>query len=157
VATEPCCAAHDELRFGQLGRYAEDLLQTLRACEAAYQQLFAYVQDLQRVIRERDRALEQAQAAAEAKNVLLANMSHEFRTPLTSILGFAELLVSRSVSAADRDLLARIHRAGRRVEGLVENLLTMARIDSGAHTAALAPCDLAALLRDECARFASRA
>jgi signal transduction histidine kinase len=135
----------------------EDPIQSARMHEAAYQQLYAYVQDLHRVIAERNRALDAARAAEAAKRNFLANMSHEFRTPLTAILGFAEFLRTKQSDAKDGELLARIVLAARSIDGLVDNLLTMARLDAG--TLPLEPklCDVAALVVEESAQFEARA
>jgi len=143
--------------YHQLQRYAHDLQQTLRAREDAYRQLFAYTQDLQSVIRQRNSALAEARVAAVAKSRLIANMSHEFRTPLTVILGFTELLAGTTRDAGQKDLFSRILAAGSRVEGLVANLLTLARLDTGALPVRAESFDVCALLRQDSAAFAERA
>ena len=136
---------------------AEALSATLRERELAYQQLYAYVKDLLNVIAQRDRALAEANAAAAAKSQLLSNMSHEFKTPLTSILGFSELLARNNTDAATRDLLTRIHNAGKRIDGMVNNLLTMARLNAGAMPIELGLCDIGVVVQEESVRFAARA
>ena len=73
-------------------------------------------------------ALRQAQIAIEARQQFLGNMSHEMRTPLNGIIGFAELLVLRNGGKHDKvDEYARgIRESGYRLLELVEGLLSLA-------------------------------
>ncbi len=69
------------------------------------------------------------------RNVLLASISHDFRTPLASILGSATSLIDyrdRLNSAAQSDLLTQIKSEAERLDLMVRNLLAMMRIDAGA-------------------------
>ena len=98
---------------------------------------------------------ERAQAAAEAANVaksrFLATMSHELRTPLNAIAGHVQLVelgIHGPVTAAQREALARVQRAGRHLVALVGDVLDFARIESGRTEYALADVPLAALVAD---------
>ena len=79
-----------------------------------------------------------ARAAAETervRNTLLASVSHDFRTPLSSILGSATSLLDygdRLEPAAHKDLLGQIKQEAEGLDGMVRNLLAIARIDAGA-------------------------
>jgi two-component system phosphate regulon sensor histidine kinase PhoR len=74
----------------------------------------------------------------------VANVSHELRTPLTAIRGYAEALRDETLSAADRErFLAIIDRHAGRMARLVQDLLRLARIESGQDELRLAPCDVA--------------
>lgn len=67
------------------------------------------------------------------KDEFVSVTTHELRTPVTAILGFAELLRRHDDQLDDarrRELLERIHGSGRRLDGLVEDLLTMSRARS---------------------------
>jgi signal transduction histidine kinase len=93
------------------------------------------------VARERASAkahLRAAQHAAEqssrAKSVFLTSMSHEFRTPLNAILGFAELLHSNEAKPLDKEQsrsIGHILNAGQYLLGLVTQVLEMSRIEAG--------------------------
>jgi len=95
------------------------------------------------IIVARDRAiakahLRAAQHAAEqssrAKSVFLRSMSHEFRTPLNAILGFAQLLASSAAKPLDKEQLTamgHISTSGQYLLGLVTQVLEMSRIESG--------------------------
>lgn len=73
-----------------------------------------------------------AQAANRAKTEFLARVSHEFRTPLTSLLGFINLMrIEDDLSPAALDDLAYIERSARQLSSLVEDLLDSASLASG--------------------------
>jgi signal transduction histidine kinase len=75
-----------------------------------------------------------AQAASRMKSVFLANMSHELRTPLTGIIGFAEILVDGKVGTLDeqqRDFLQDILSNAKHLLGLINDVLDLARVESG--------------------------
>ncbi len=75
-----------------------------------------------------------ATAANQAKTTFLANMSHELRTPLTSIIGYAELLLeddpTEDLDQLNRDIKA-IHSSGNHLLSLVNEILDLAKIESG--------------------------
>ncbi|HEX6209243.1 MAG TPA: ATP-binding protein [Methylomirabilota bacterium] len=102
-----------------------------------------------------------AEALAEldrAKTRFFSNVSHEFRTPLTLMLGPLEELLERSpptVSHDDHATLAVIHRNGRRLLKLVNTLLDFSRIQAGRNEAVYEPTDLAALTTDLAGVFRS--
>jgi two-component system sensor histidine kinase KdpD len=70
------------------------------------------------------------------RNSLLSAISHDLRTPLTSIVGFASVLEDQqpvtSSRDSSRDLIHAIHEEALRMSGLVTNLLDMARLEAGA-------------------------
>ncbi|MEO1295440.1 MAG: ATP-binding protein, partial [Cyanobacteria bacterium J06636_16] len=77
-------------------------------------------------------AKEAAEGASRAKSNFLANMSHELRTPLNAVLGFSELMTrDNSVSLQHQDYLDIINRSGRHLLSLINNVLDMAKIESG--------------------------
>ncbi len=82
----------------------------------------------------------------------IANVSHELRTPLTSISGYAETMLegSTELSAQTRDFLSIICRNAARMTRLTEDLLALARIESGEYKLSLKPV-LAERLIDEAA------
>ncbi|MEV0395650.1 SpoIIE family protein phosphatase [Polymorphospora rubra] len=86
-----------------------------------------------------------AQLAAldRAKTNFFSNVSHEFRTPLTLILGpLEEALAGPDLSAADRDALELMHRNALRLLKLVNTVLDFSRIGSGRVGASYQPTDL---------------
>ncbi len=78
---------------------------------------------------------EQAQAEAEranaAKSEFLSRMSHELRTPLNAILGFGQLLEMDAQTDRQREKLSHILKGGKHLLGLINEVLDIARIESG--------------------------
>jgi len=91
---------------------------------------------------------ERVRAANRRRHDYFRTASHELRTPMASILGFSELLLKRDFDAATgRELIDIIHRQANRLIGLVNQMLDLARIDSGGSDQLHpAPLDLAQVL-----------
>jgi two-component system sensor histidine kinase KdpD len=94
--------------------------------------------ELERLARERDRMqAEMVEAEAlrrsdELKTALLRSISHDLRTPLTSIIASGAALDSTTLTASERhELSAAIVAGGERLSRLVENLLDMSRLEAG--------------------------
>jgi PAS domain S-box-containing protein len=90
-----------------------------------------------------------AQDASRAKDEFMASMSHELRTPLTAIIGYTELLGDEIVgplNATQREQLARIRASGNLLLALVDQILDLARVDSGEHAPRVAEVSAAAVV-----------
>jgi len=102
-----------------------------------------------------------AEALAEidrAKTAFFSNVSHEFRTPLTLMLGpLEEMLKENQISPAVREKADIAHRNSLRLLKLVNSLLDFSRIEAGRSKASYAPVDLAAITRDLTSNFRSAA
>ena len=93
------------------------------------------------------RAKVAAESANKAKSVFLANMSHELRTPMNAILGFAQLLSRDSqLSTLHQEHLTTIIRSGKHLMNIINEILEMARIESGRVTLNVAAFDLQKML-----------
>jgi len=86
----------------------------------------------------------------------VANASHELRTPLTSIRGFVEALEDGGLEEHEtaRRFLSRIRANADRMASLVDDLLQLSRLESGALAATLEPVDCGAVASDVVASFA---
>ena len=101
----------------------------------------AMAMDNARLYREAEKAREEAVAAVaratfadRAKTDFLATMSHELRTPLNAIAGYAELLelgMRGPVSEQQREAIARIRRSQQHLLGIVNDVLTFAKTETG--------------------------
>ena len=100
-----------------------------------------------------------AEALAEldrAKTAFFSNVSHEFRTPLTLMLGpLEEAIADDRVPQSVRERLELAERNAGRLQRLVNSLLDFSRIEAGRTQATYEPTDLAALTRDLASTFRS--
>jgi two-component system phosphate regulon sensor histidine kinase PhoR len=78
----------------------------------------------------------------------IANVSHELRTPLTSLLGYTETLLDETADSKAREFLEIMRRNAQRMSRLTEDLLTLARVESGEDALQPAPVPAHDLLRD---------
>ncbi len=97
-------------------------------------------------LAEHKRAL--AEQASEAKSRFLATLGHEVRTPMTGVLGMAELLCTTRLDARQRSHVDAIRRAGEHLLRLVNDALDLARIEAGKLQLAEADFALRPLLDD---------
>jgi signal transduction histidine kinase/DNA-binding response OmpR family regulator len=93
-------------------------------------------------------ARDEALQATQAKTAFLAATSHELRTPLNSILGFTQLLAMSRLTLDDQDSVQRIFAAGRHLLALINELIDIARIESGELSLSLEPVALEPLAHE---------
>ncbi|TPG17625.1 response regulator [Sphingomonas koreensis] len=87
--------------------------------------------------------------ALAAKTEFLATTSHEIRTPLNGILGMTQvMLADRALDAALRDRLGVVHSAGITMRALVDDILDVAKMETGNMTIEHAPMNICAILSD---------
>ena len=89
-----------------------------------------------------------AEQHSEAKSRFLATLGHEIRTPMTGVLGMAELLQGSALDPQQRHQVDAIQRAGRHLLRLVNDALDLARIEAGKLVLDDSPFELAPLLQD---------
>ncbi|MDB5423385.1 MAG: integral rane sensor hybrid histidine kinase, partial [Phenylobacterium sp.] len=76
-------------------------------------------------------ARDSAEAANRAKSEFLANMSHEIRTPLNGVLGIADVLMRTELDTQQQQLVGVIQQSGGLLNGLLTELLDLARVEAG--------------------------
>ena len=120
----------------------DDLQQTVDELRIAKDRLSKQAEKL-------ETARHEAEQASREKSQFLANMSHEIRTPMTSIVGFSELLSRGDQSTENRHQWAgQIKRNADFLMRLLNELLDLSKIETGAFEANFEPCDLRILLQD---------
>ncbi len=97
-----------------LGRAIEDLTARFRVFAAA-----------------QERALDGRAAAHRMRGLLFASVSHDLKSPLNAVLGFAELVGQGELTEAQRESLDLIQTRGRELLGLIETILDAARVEAG--------------------------
>ncbi|HYG62706.1 MAG TPA: ATP-binding protein [Thermoanaerobaculia bacterium] len=111
-----------------------------------------------RAYEEERRRAEKLAELDRAKTTFFSNVSHEFRTPLTLMLGPIEDILAKpepEVLADNRRLLALVQRNGLRLQRLVNMLLDFSRIEAGRVQASYEPADLSAFTRELASTFRS--
>ncbi|HNH81913.1 MAG TPA: ATP-binding protein [Acidobacteriota bacterium] len=108
----------------------------LEAQSALYAASLEHIKNLELVLTESRHqsflAEQKAMEAAQSKNLFLANMSHELRTPLNAILGFLQLLDrDATLTANQRKYLSTMERSGENLLGLINDILAIAKLESG--------------------------
>ena len=96
-------------------------------------------------------AKEEADAANRSKSLFLANMSHELRTPLNAIIGYSELLVEEAQESGEAHLvpdLRKIHKAGKHLLRLINDVLDLSKIEAGKMQLDLEDVEIRSLLDD---------
>jgi signal transduction histidine kinase/DNA-binding response OmpR family regulator len=116
-------------------------------------QLEHYSKNLESQVEERTAELadakERAEAASRAKSEFLANMSHELRTPMNAILGYSQLMRrDDSLLPEQRDNLNTINRCGKHLLALINDVLSISRIEAGQTSLEKTTFDLHTFLRD---------
>lgn len=114
-----------------------DLDHPKRNMENAYQEM---VPMLERIENQRQELKRQMRVLADndrMRREFTANITHELKTPLTAISGYAELIGSGMVASEDdqRDFAMRIYKEAGRLTSLVNDILTLSNLDEAEHSA----------------------
>lgn len=99
--------------------------------------------------QEEEELVEQLRAVGRAKSSFVASASHDLQTPLTSIVGYVEMLMDGNlgpVTESQAMALASVERGTRRLRDLIEDMLTMSKIEMGVSGSRLVPVDLGQLV-----------
>jgi two-component system OmpR family sensor kinase len=99
------------------------------------------------------------QTSKKSQRDFVANVSHELKTPLTSIQGFSQALIDGTAATpeAQKQAAHLIYTESIRMHRMVLDLLDLARLDAGTFDLQVAPLDLAALLKNIVEKFSPQA
>lgn len=115
------------------------------------------VESLNRRAIDLQHANEKAQEASRLKSEFLATMSHELRTPLNAIIGFSDMLLmgmNGPLNDKQRHKIQRLQENGKRLLGLVNDILDIARIEAGRLDLTLSPFEPRQLVERMAAQMA---
>lgn len=137
------------------GPRIEGMISNITQRRLAEQELTHHRDHLEELVAKRTQALKQAitraEVSSQAKSRFLATMSHEFRTPLNAILGFAQLLqMDDELRPDQRARIDSIRNSGEHLLSLISDVLDMASIEAGKVRLQPSPVDLRALLDMAC-------
>jgi signal transduction histidine kinase len=111
--------------------------------------------EVQELVRAFNAMVSRTQASQRAQRDFVANVSHELKTPLTSIQGFSQALLDGTAGTTDERQRAAqvIHDESARMHRLVLDLLDLARLDSDTADMTMAPVNIEALLKAVAEKF----
>ncbi|TDB39829.1 MAG: DUF3365 domain-containing protein [Actinobacteria bacterium] len=142
-ANEELAALNQELQAMN-----EELMSEVSDRVAAEEELGEYKSRLEELVSMRtsdlERAMSEAERANAAKSLFLANISHDLRTPLNSVIGFSDVLISGMAGEMNEEQVRQvrmINDSGKYLLALVNDLLDLSRIETGEQR--IAPQDVA--------------
>lgn len=122
------------------------ILELLRRSKATERKTRALNEQLQA-------AVQKATAADEAKTRFLFYMSHDIRTPMNALLGYSRMIKADLTDPKLLNYQKKIEQAGSLLLSIINNVLDMARIESGKVNVETSPCNLPRLFNDLCEVF----
>ncbi len=115
--------------------------------------------ELERIVKQRTQqieeanlelttALEDAEKADRAKSEFLANMSHEIRMPMSSVIGFSEVLAQEDLTEEQHKYVNLIWRSGKNLMRIINDILDFSKIEAGKLEMELVECAISQTLAD---------
>lgn len=113
--------------------------------------LVSTLSEQEQTMAELRKANDELMAANRHKNMFLATVSHELKTPLNAIIGFADILSmnrDQNLTPKQQDFVARMHAAGEHLRAMISDLIDIAKIDVDAVELVVSEFDLAGLVHE---------
>ena len=115
-------------------------------------------EELTPLLESMDKQNKEKEAIANMRKEFSANVSHELKTPLTSISGYAEIMMNGLVRPEDvRGFSERIYNEASRLIVLIEDIIRLSKLDEGGVEVEKEEVDLYSLTREVCSRLAHKA
>ena len=119
-----------------------------RVTELVFGRARAHAQELDRAHADVARCEHELQRLSRAHRDFLSHFSHDLRTPLTAIIGFAELLQLNDLTPDQADSVGHIVSGGQRMLEMINEVLDLTRIEAGTLTLLLEPVNMGDVVRD---------
>ena len=144
----------------EIGRLADALASMVENLKASYRRTLDINAGLERTVRERTEELQRKNRQIESQNKrvleasrlksqFLANMSHELRTPLNAVLALSDILAQEMSGPLNEEQLKQItviHRSGKALLQLINDVLDLSRIEAGRMTVEKSPISVQSLI-----------
>lgn len=106
-----------------------------------------------------ERMAQEVKRLEQVRKDFVANVSHELKTPVTAIIGFSETLLDLTDddNSDNRRFLQIIHTEAKRLIAIIEDLLTLSRLERDSRKPEMLMCDMASLTQTICKRYEDRA
>ena len=128
------------------------------ATDRLYGELRATAADINRISGGLQSAVEQRMRSERFKTELITNVSHDIKTPLTSIINYVDLMEKQDITDPTlREYLAVVSRQSARLKKLTEDLLEASKASTGNLTVERAPCNLGILLEQAVGEYSEKA
>lgn len=159
-------AVHSSDEIGMLANtfnfMTAKIKETMAGLRKSEEELQRHRDNLEEMVRERTNELaaakELADSANRAKSLFLANMSHELRTPMNVILGFAHIMNTDSdITTKQKENINLILKSSEHLLGVINNILDIAKIESGKFEMEPSDFDLGELINNTIAMLRVRA
>jgi len=136
--------------FAELSWKTEELMRSYTLLEKNSHQLALSQKRLKTNLALVERANKDLERLDRMKTHFLGIVSHEFKTPLTSIIGGTQFLIASSTewNSEEQRLLSIVHEGGARLNDIVTNLLKVARLESKNFSLSKAPVNMGKILHD---------
>ncbi len=116
-----------------------------------------FTEMLRKKNQELGKALAAVRSAAEIKSRFLANVNHEVRTPMNGVLGMTELLLGTDLDQEQREYAETVKKSADSLLLLLDDILSVSKMESGEYEVESAPFDLNQVLQDVRAAISARA
>jgi two-component system, sensor histidine kinase len=129
-------------------KFIGGILSTAFGQASDFEQKLATITALHETERLLTLAKNDAESAALAKTQLLANVSHEVRTPLNGILGMSGILLDTELSVEQREYMKAVFQSGETLLAIVNDILDLSKVDAGKLSLEAIDFDVVSSLQD---------